>query len=128
VPTRHRPSADAGRAQFQTLCASCHVSGQLGSAIGPDLTAVASRFNKQDILSKILWPSRAISDPEQYAMTMIEMTDGRVLGGLVVREDDRTLLLRTLEMVDRPIEIAKSLIRDRARSDVSMMPRGSSTG
>jgi putative heme-binding domain-containing protein len=124
VPTRHRPSADAGRAQFQTLCASCHVSGQLGSAIGPDLTAVASRFNKQDILSKILWPSRAISDPEQYAMTMIEMTDGRVLGGLVVREDDRTLLLRTLEMVDRPIEIAKSLIRDRARSDVSMMPEG----
>jgi hypothetical protein len=27
-------------------------------------------------------------------------------------------------MVDRPIEIAKSLVRDRARSNVSMMPEG----
>jgi putative heme-binding domain-containing protein len=124
VPTRHRPSADAGRAHFESLCSACHVFGTRGTTVGPDLTTIASRFTRTDILSKILWPSRAISDPEQYATTIIELTDGRILDGLVVREDDQSIVLRTSGMVDQPIEIAKSLIRERARSEVSMMPEG----
>jgi putative heme-binding domain-containing protein len=124
VPTRHRPSADAGRTHFEQLCAACHVFGTLGTTVGPDLTTITSRFTKKDILSKVLWPSRAISDPDQYATTIVELTDGRILDGLVVREDDHTLVLRTAAIVDRPVEIAKSLIRARARSEVSMMPEG----
>lgn len=55
---------------------------------------------------------------------MIELTDGRVLNGLVVREDARTIVLRMIEMVDRPIEISTSLVTDRAKSTVSMTPEG----
>ena len=33
-------------------------------------------------------------------------------------------MLRTPETVDRPLEIAKSHIRERIRSNVSMMPEG----
>lgn len=124
VPTRHRPSADAGGGHFEQLCASCHVFGGVGSSVGPDLTTVSRRFNRKDILSKILWPSRAISDPEQYATTMIETTDGQVVTGLVVREDERTIVLRVPQATERPVEIPKTQIRERARSPVSMMPEG----
>lgn len=115
-------SAATGRPLFERLCAGCHRFGGLGTDVGPDLTTLTSRFKKRDILESILWPSKVMSD--QYQAEMIELTDGAVLTGLLVRENARALLLRTGENPDKPVVVQKDQIANRAPSEVSLMPEG----
>ena len=62
-------------------CAACHRFGVDGGGVGPDLTAVAGRFNVRDLLESIVEPSKVISD--QYAAVSIATKDGRVVTGRV---------------------------------------------
>ena len=50
-------------------CIKCHKFGKDGEGVGPDLTTVAKRFKRGDILESILYPSKAISD--QYRSVTI---------------------------------------------------------
>ena len=79
-------SPEAGRPIFEKMCATCHRFGEaIGKDVGPDLTTLASRFKKRDVLESILWPSKVISD--QYKSEMFEMKDGKVVSGVIVREN-----------------------------------------
>ena len=60
-------------------------SASVGTDFGPDLTTLASRFKKRDVVEAILWPSRAVSD--QYQSVEVTTTDKQTLFGLVARED-----------------------------------------
>src|SRR5262245_28753443 len=75
------PSVEDGKAVFEALCSGCHVFGDLGNSVGPDLSTVANRFKKRDILESILWPSKTISD--QYTMTTLALDDGTTVSGLI---------------------------------------------
>lgn len=112
----------AGRAHYEKLCASCHVFGAIGTQVGPDLTALASRFRKADILDAILYPSKTISD--QYQSEMVELADGKIVTGVPVRESAAVLVLRTAEAPDKPVTVPKGKIKERATSVVSLMPEG----
>ena len=122
TPQRAAPSVTAGRTAFEQVCASCHRFGALGADIGPDLSALASRFKKRDIVEAILWPSKAISD--QYDVTLVETTDGTTMAGFVVSEDGAVLKMRTADTTGRAFEIEKSKVKKRTKSPVSMMPEG----
>jgi putative heme-binding domain-containing protein len=122
TPQRQPPSPEAGRVVYEKVCATCHRFGSIGTDIGPDLTTISSRFQKKDIVESILYPSKAISD--QYDVTMIETTDGEILSGMLVREDAQTLHMRTADQFGRPFEVAKSKIKKRQKSPISMMPEG----
>jgi putative heme-binding domain-containing protein len=116
-------SPDAGRPIFDKVCASCHRFGEaIGNDVGPDLTTVASRFKKRDVLESILWPSKVISD--QYKSEMFELKDGKILSGVIVRENANNVFLRTAENPDRPVAVPKAEIANRAESTVSLMPVG----
>ena len=115
-------SADAGRPVFEKLCAGCHRFGAIGKDVGPDLTTLTSRFKRRDILESILWPSKIISD--QYQAEMIELTDGSVVAGMLVRENATALLLRTGENPDKPVVVTKARVANRVTSPVSLMPEG----
>lgn len=115
-------SPEAGRALYEKLCASCHIFGGIGMEVGPDLTTIASRFKRRDTLDAILFPSKVISD--QYQAEMIELKDGTVVTGVLVRESAAVVLLRTGENPDKPVSIPKGQIADRAVSPVSLMPEG----
>jgi len=57
-----------GKRMFQAvLCARCHTHSGVGGSAGPDLTNLASRFSKKDIITAIIDPSEVIS--EQYEAT-----------------------------------------------------------
>jgi putative heme-binding domain-containing protein len=122
TPQRQAPSPEAGRVVYEKVCAACHRFGSIGTDIGPDLTTISSRFQKKDIVESILYPSKAISD--QYDVTMIETTDGEILSGMLVREDAQKLSMRTADQFGRPFEVAKSKIKKRQKSPISMMPEG----
>ena len=115
-------SPEAGRPIYEKQCAACHKFGSLGSEVGPDLTTIASRFKKKDLLESILWPSKVISD--QYKAEMFELKDGKVLVGVVVREDALRVHLRTAESPERPVPVPKAQIAERAEATVSLMPEG----
>jgi mono/diheme cytochrome c family protein len=47
-------------------CAQCHRVGSEGGFIGPDLTAVASRFDRRTILESMIEPSKVIVSHRQH--------------------------------------------------------------
>lgn len=116
------PSVADGKALFQKTCAACHVLGESGGSIGPDLTTLASRFSKRDMLRSILWPSETISD--QYTVTMVALTDGTYESGLIFREDATNLYIKNADHADRPLAIPLARIKSRDVSTVSLMPEG----
>jgi hypothetical protein len=70
----HGRNFDKGRqAYLDCQCIKCHRFGNEGGAVGPDLTAISSRFAAKDILESILEPSKVVS--EQY-QNMIVTTKG----------------------------------------------------
>ncbi len=115
-------SADAerGREAFELAqCAKCHRCNGVGETLGPDLTSVSRRFQRQEILEAIVYPSHNISD--QYASRVV-MSHGRTFAGLVVPRgsDGVTVLMADGEKVDIP----QSDIDDIRPSPTSAMPSG----
>ena len=85
-------SPQRGAAIFaKASCIKCHRFGNEGGTVGPDLTAVSSRFTRRDILESILEPSRQIV--EGYRPTVLATTSGRVLTGIVREESADALTL-----------------------------------
>jgi putative heme-binding domain-containing protein len=113
-------SAEKGRPLYEERCAACHRFGGIGKDVGPDLTTITSRFKKRDILEAVLWPSKVMSD--QYQAEMFELNDGKVVTGLIVRENATAVLVRTAENPEKPVVVSKAQIGNRATSTVSLMP------
>ena len=105
-------SAEKGRPLYENRCAGCHRFGGIGKDVGPDLTTITSRFKKRDILEAVLWPSKV----------MFQLNDGKIVSGLIVRENATAVLVRTAENPDKPVVVSKAQIADRATSTVSLMP------
>ncbi|MBK9171319.1 MAG: c-type cytochrome [Bryobacterales bacterium] len=118
-PMTLKASAEAGRKVFEAECANCHRHGDLGKDFGPDLTTLAARFKKQDVLEAILWPSKTVSD--QYQSWIVETKSGDTINGLLVSEAGGKLVLKTAE-VERPIDIPAADVREKRISQISIMP------
>ena len=112
------PDLAAGRRQFVTSCGACHKMYGEGGDFGPELTG-SDRTNLDYLLVNILDPSAIVS--KDYRRSVIVTTDGRVLDGVVTREDDRTLTLRN----DKgETTVPLSDIDERQQTDQSPMPEG----
>lgn len=105
-----------GRRIFSKTCQNCHKLFGTGGEIGPDITG-SNRANLDYILENILDPSAVVG--KDYQMTVLALSDGRVINGLLKQETDSAITIQTIN--DR-IVIAKSDIEDRTLSNVSMMP------
>jgi putative heme-binding domain-containing protein len=124
-----RAQGDAARGEKifrDALCVRCHRVGARGPAVGPDLTHVAGRFSRRDILESILTPDRVVA--ENYRNVQVLLTDGRVLVGRVLSEGDfRSETLRLAPDPLRPsqvLEINKREIDKYQLAETSPMPRG----
>ena len=120
-PLSKPASVPAGRKLYDVLCAMCHRFGAIGQDDGPDLSTVASRFGRKEILESILWPTRTVSD--QYESELFETADGKVHHGLVVRETATAIQIRTVESA-KPIVLALADVQSRRKSPQSFMPEG----
>ena len=108
------------------MCDRCHRHGREGYPIGPDLTHVASRFGRRDLLGEILDPSKSIA--ENYQTTILDLKDGRKLAGQVIPNlDYRAPNLQLAEnplFPDKITQIPKVDIAKRDHSKISLMPAG----
>jgi putative heme-binding domain-containing protein len=112
-----------GKSTFETAqCILCHRFGDQGGAVGPDLTAVATRFKRQDILESMTEPSKVVS--EQFMNTSLKMAEGRIVIGRVTQETADKLVLLPNPFVQETVTVNKSEIKSRELSKVSIMPPG----
>ncbi len=103
-------------------CIACHRFGDHGGAVGPDLTALAARFKRQDMLESITEPSKVVS--EQYMNTAIKTTDGKVVIGRIANETADEVVVRPNPLETETVKIKKSEIKSRELSKISPMPEG----
>jgi putative membrane-bound dehydrogenase-like protein len=107
-----------GRAIYQKTCASCHQLFGAGEKVGPDLTG-SNRANLDYTLENILAPSAVVG--KDYQMTLLQLSDGRVVSGLITLETDSAVTLRT---INDTVVVAKDQIDQRQLSELSLMPAG----
>ena len=114
-------SFDAGKQAFAgAQCVLCHRVGQTGGLVGPDLTAVSSRFNRRDLLDSILNPSRVID--EKFRNTIFTMKGGANVIGTIEREDEKTVTIRSSPLLPQTTVLQKAEVQGRELSPVSPMP------
>ena len=117
-----RNFAQGQDAVFASQCLMCHRVGEEGGAVGPELTAISSRFSRRDILESIIEPSKVIS--EQYTNTDITLKNGDTLTGRIVSEDGDKVVVRPSMLAPEMKEISKADIKSREVSKISPMPPG----
>ena len=62
-PPQYRHDPARGRAIFaQALCSRCHQFGAVGTPLQPNLSAVASRFSRRDLIEAIVEPSKSMAE------------------------------------------------------------------
>jgi putative heme-binding domain-containing protein len=119
--------AEAGRRVFfgnagnaGGLCSRCHrIDGQ-GEEFGPDLTHIAAKYSREQLLENLLEPSKVIEDA--FRVWTIRTSRGEDLAGFIVREDASEVLLKDSQK--QLIHVKKVDIRKRTRQDISAMPEG----
>jgi putative heme-binding domain-containing protein len=107
-----------GRAVFaKASCFKCHKHGKDGEGVGPDLTTLAKRFKRADILEAILEPSKVISD--QYRSTTLITHSGQQITGLTATNGDTvTVVLSDASKV----MLKRNEIESQLASLISVMP------
>ena len=113
-----------GKATFEAAqCILCHRYGDQGGATGPDLTTVATRFKRQDILESMTEPSKVVS--EQYMNTVLTMADGNIVAGRIAQETgDKVVVMTNPFDAAATATVKKSEIKSRELSKISIMPPG----
>jgi putative heme-binding domain-containing protein len=105
-------------------CGSCHQIGSRGTALGPDLSAIGKVRSREDLLESILEPSRRIEP--KYAAYIAETAGGRSFTGLLVRRDEKGVVLRDGQ--NKEIVLAVRDIEVLQPSRLSLMPDGQLAG
>jgi putative membrane-bound dehydrogenase-like protein len=116
APYQGAPDLALGRAMFVKTCSQCHTLFGVGGKVGPDITG-SNRINLDYLLENILDPSAVI--PKDYAATKVELTDGRVVTGIVKAQDGTSV---TVVTANETLVIPRSEIDSLKPSELSMMP------
>lgn len=112
--------AHRGAPVFKQVCSACHKLGDVGKAFGPDLTGVAGRLSKEEIVRSILLPNDKIA--KGFETVQILDFDGETHRGFVIKEDDETVSLGIAN--GKQVDIATDDIEVRRDMKASSMPEG----
>ena len=99
-------------------CRNCHRIGQEGKEVGPELTQVAKKNTKAQLLESILEPSKTVEP--KWVNYLLETSDGRVLSGLLVEKTDAEVTLKDPQ--GQVIRIPAVDVEVLAPSGKSLMP------
>lgn len=101
------------------ICQACHLFGNTGGQIGPNLSGVGS-MGAEAILRNILTPNAAMESG--YRIFRVEQRDGSVLDAFFVSEDKDAVIIRLPGAADQ--RIPKKNIVKTTYLRRSMMPEG----
>ena len=111
---------DAGRSVFagSGTCGKCHVVGDTGREVGPNLSGIGAKLARPALYEAILAPSAAIS--HNYETWTAILADGRAVTGLLLSRSDAEAVIRTADGGDTVIPAGG--LEELVRQPVSLMP------
>jgi putative heme-binding domain-containing protein len=102
-------------------CSRCHSAGGRGTAnAGPDLSGLAQKYSKDELVHSVLQPSDRILPG--YEQVLVSTQSGTVITGQIRTESEDTLELLDDEL--KVTRIPKREVRERRATSVSLMPDG----
>jgi len=116
-------SADVSRGQrlFSTAhCAKCHRYGTVGDSLGPDLTSLAGRFSRVDMIDAMLNPSKHVSD--QYRGRKLTLSNGQTVSGLLAPGMNDSLIV--LQADGERVKLLAEDVEEISELKQSSMPEG----
>jgi putative heme-binding domain-containing protein len=118
--------ADAphGKMVFTTRCASCHKAGNEGNTIGPDLTGIAKKFDRTELLDNIVNPNASIVFG--YEPWLITTKGGESLYGFLLQENKQTVVIKDISG-QKHVTPVKDIV-SRQKQQQSLMPDPISNG
>lgn len=107
----------AGAAVFREQCANCHKLAGEGKTVGPQLDGIGNR-GPERILEDVLDPNRNVD--VAFRTTTITTASGRIVSGILLREEGENLVLADQE--GKEFTIAKVEVDEQHPSRLSLMP------
>lgn len=100
-------------------CIRCHAVDGEGSGVGPELTDVGQRLNREKLLESMVHPDADI--PPGYGSVRLVLESGQTVRGVLVAESETRV---TVENRDGEQSIRRSDIRERTNSPSGMPAKG----
>jgi quinoprotein glucose dehydrogenase len=100
----------------EVYCLRCHKIRGNGGEVGPDLTGLGAKKDREYLLQAIVVPNHAIA--EGFETRVLALKDGQVVAGIVKKDDGHTLMLITPEA--KTLEIARDRVEEERRGDSAM--------
>jgi quinoprotein glucose dehydrogenase len=101
----------------EASCVRCHKFNGEGGEVGPDLTGIGSRKDREYILESLVYPNKHIA--AGFENIIVTLKNGTSYAGLLKSETKDSLEINSPE--DGVVRVRKSDIKDRARG-LSGMP------
>jgi len=120
------PKGDAERGaklfnnRDRSKCITCHLKGEQGVRLGPDLTWIGAIRSERDLLEAIVYPSASIA--RYHEVVNVVTKDGKTVSGLMVKETVNAMFLSSAEGVVKAVAFQD--IEQARYSSVSLMPEG----
>lgn len=112
--------AEAGRRLFfektEVSCLRCHKINGNGGEVGPDLTGIGKKYQRDYLLESIVEPNRQIA--KGYETLVLTLTNGQLKTGVLRSEDAKVVRLMTPE--GQSLVVPKAQIDDRQRGPSAM--------
>jgi putative heme-binding domain-containing protein len=110
----------AGRQVFERLCSACHAMDNTVTAgkLGPNLNGTW-RNGLEYFLENIIDPNAVVGT--DYQLNLITTRDGAVIAGMVEKESDTALVVRTMT---ETVNVPKTAVKSRELTPQSLMPAG----
>jgi len=111
---------EVGRSVFAGIgtCGKCHVVGDEGREVGPNLSGIGAKLARPALYEAILAPSAAIS--HNYETWTALLADGRPVTGLLISQSDTEVVIRAADGIDTTIPAGD--LEELIRQPVSLMP------
>lgn len=103
-------------------CQQCHGTGSDATPLGPDLTKLEAGLTPEYLIESILFPSRSIR--KGYETVSVLTTSGQVVSGLIARQDDEAVVLRSATDLLKEVRISREEIEAIRPLPTSLMPDG----
>lgn len=119
-----KADATNGGTLFNTYCRTCHKAQNVGSNVGPDLTFTAKKFDDEQLLKAIIFPSSAIAFG--YEPWIVTTKNKSTYYGFLVSETKEAMILRDLAEVNHTLY--KKDIASANKQNKSPMPEAGQLG
>jgi putative heme-binding domain-containing protein len=115
------PNKTTGAAVFDKNCSSCHQVKNSGVDIGPELTMINKKFDRESLLDAIINPSGGVVFG--YEAWTINTKEGESFFGFLVADGEKTIVIKDLTGVRHTITTDR--ITSRKKQEKSLMPEPS---